>query len=484
MVILFQPSRTSMFGTLSPVFHLLFSQMAGQITAAKRANLAPFYSSVNSTYHQIREITSHATRNMQYDGRQMRMRWVIVGLLFFATTINYLDRAILGVILPEIRDKFHFGLPYYGWIQFFFQIAYAGGSLVGGYLLDRLGTRVGYGIAATLWSLAATLNAFAGGAFQFLMYRTVLGLGESANFPACSKAAAEWFPPDERATAMGIVNAGTNLANIFGPPLFIFIAFTFGWQACFAIMGGLGFLWLPFWFLTYRLPKQAGVTTATGAKLSISDVMKYKQAWGYGLAKFLTDPVWWFYLFWLPTYLTDVRRFTPGQRGRALMIVYSISAVGALLGGVVSSFLMKRGWTVGKARKMTMLFCAVVMPACTLGVVVQNAQFAVLLFGLATAAHQAWMTNLFIAPADVFPSQAVGSANGFGVCLGGLGGALFSGIIPGTVIPHVGYVPVLMGMSCFYIVAWFIIHRMMGNLEMVSLEINEARPASFAPSRA
>jgi ACS family hexuronate transporter-like MFS transporter len=343
---------------------------------------------------------------------------------------------------------------------------------------------VGYGIAATLWSLAATLNAFAGSGFQFLAYRTVLGFGESANFPACSKAAAEWFPPDERATAMGIVNAGTNLANIFGPPLFIAIALTLGWRACFAMMGGLGFLWLPFWFLTYRLPNRVGAATAPAGKLSISDIVKYKQAWGYGLAKFLTDPVWWFYLFWLPTYLTDVRHFTPAQRGTALMIVYGISAVGALLGGVVSSFLMKLGWTAGKARKMTLLFCAIVMPVCTLGVVVRDARLAVLLFGLATAAHQAWMTNLFIMPADVFPSQAVGSANGFGVCLGGLGGALFSGIIPGTVIPHVGYVPVLMGMSGFYILAWFLIHRLMGDLAMVTLQIEESHPASYAPSRA
>jgi MFS transporter, ACS family, aldohexuronate transporter len=416
----------------------------------------------------------------------MRMRWVVVGLLFFATTINYLDRAILGVILPEIRDQFHFGLPAYGVIQMWFQLAYAGGSLIAGYFLDRLGTRIGYGFAATVWFLAATLNAFAGSVFQFGAYRTLLGLGESANFPACSKAAAEWFPSDERATAMGIVNAGTNLANIFGPPLFILIALKLGWQACFAIMGGLGFLWLPFWFLTYRLPNQvqAGAAVAPGAKLSVSEVMKYKQAWGYGLAKFLTDPVWWFYLFWLPTYLAEVRHFTPAQRATALTIVYSISGAGAVLGGVASSFLIKRGWTVGKARKMTMLFCAVVMPACTLGVVVQNARLAVLLFGLATAAHQAWMTNLFIAPADVFPSQAVGSANGFGVCLGGLGGALFSGIIPGTVIPHVGYVPVLMGMSCFYIIAWFIVHRMMGDLEMIGLEFEEPRAASLAPSRA
>jgi MFS transporter, ACS family, hexuronate transporter len=422
----------------------------------------------------------------------MRMRWVVVGLLFFATTINYLDRAILGVILPEIRDKFHFGLEAYGLIQMFFQIAYAGGSLFGGYLLDRLGTRTGYGIAAGIWSLAAALNAFAASAFQFGVFRMVLGLGESANFPACTKAAAEWLPSEERATGMGIVNAGTNLANIFGPPVFIFIALKLGWQACFAIMGGLGFLWLPLWFGMYRLPAfakaTAGRPTAVGtgfaraAKLPISGVVKYKQAWGYGLAKFLTDPVWWFYLFWLPTYLTEVRHFTPSQRGNALMLVYAISGIGAVAGGVVSGALIKRGWTVGKARKATMLFCAVAMPACALGVVVPGAGLAVLLFGLATAAHQAWMTNLFISPADVFPAEAVGSTNGFGVCLGGLGGALFSGVIPGMVIPHIGYVPVLLTMSGLYIVAWFIVHTMMGNLEMITIHESELQTSPLAPS--
>jgi ACS family hexuronate transporter-like MFS transporter len=415
----------------------------------------------------------------------MRMRWVIVGLLFFATTINYLDRAILGVILPEIRDQFHFGLETYGIIQFWFQIAYAGGSLVGGYLLDRLGTRVGYGIAAAIWSLAAMLNAFAGSAFQFGAYRTALGLGESANFPACTKAAAEWLPPEERATGMGIVNAGTNIANIIGPPIFILIALRLGWQVCFAVMGGLGFLWLPVWFLTYRLPKKSGSAAAVPiAKLPMSAVVKYKQAWGYGLAKFLTDPVWWFYLFWLPTYLTEARHFSPSQRGFALTIVYAISGVGAVLGGVVAGALIKRGWSVGRARKTTMLVCALAMPICGLGVVVPGTRLAVLLFGLATAAHQAWMTNLFITPADVFPAEAVGSTNGFGVCIGGLGGALFSGIVPGMVIPHVGYVPVLLGMSFFHIIAWFIVHRMMGNLEMVSIRENEASAGSLAPSQA
>ena len=214
------------------------------------------------------------------------------------------------------------------------------------------------------------------------------------------------------------------------------------------------------------------------------DVVKYKQAWGYGLAKFLTDPVWWFYLFWLPTYLTEARHFTPHQRLVALSTVYAISGVGAVLGGVVAGALIKRGWSVGRSRKTTMLFCALVMPICGLGVVVPDPRLAVLLFGLATAAHQAWMTNLFIAPADVFPAEAVGSTNGFGVCIGGLGGALFSGIAPGMVIPHLGYVPVLLGMSCFHIIAWIIVHRMMGNWEMVSLEQTTRPAGSLAPSRA
>ena len=298
----------------------------------------------------------------------MRMRWVIVGLLFFATTINYLDRAILGVILPEIREKFHFGLPVYGTIQMVFQFAYAGGSLLGGRLLDRYGTRVGYGMAAALWSLAATLNAFAGSALQFGLFRTVLGFGESANFPACSKAAAEWFPPDERAHGHGNRERGDESRQHFRAAAFHRHRADAGLAGVLRHHGRT------------RIPLAAGLVPVLSAAAEswrgdvgahsspIGDVMKYKQAWGYGLAKFLTDPVWWFYLFWLPTYLTDVRHFTPQQRGTALMIVYSISAVGALLGGVVSSFLMKRGWTVGKARKMTLLFCAIVMPACALGV--------------------------------------------------------------------------------------------------------------------
>jgi ACS family hexuronate transporter-like MFS transporter len=391
-----------------------------------------------------------------------KMRWFILTLLFIATTINYLDRAILAVLLPEIRKEIHIDAAAYGNVTFWFQIAYAMGSLIGGKLLDKYGTRIGYGMAAALWSVAASLNAFAGNALHFGMFRGMLGLGESANFPACNKAAAELFPPSQRATVMGVVNAGTNLAQIIGPPIFIWIALRLGWQACFVIIGGIGFLWLPTWFLGYRIPVQKA------AGLSMIAVLRYTQAWGYGLAKFLTDPVWWFYLFWIPVYLNDVRHLTASQRGAALTLIYAISGVGGLLGGTISSSLIKRGWSVGRSRKTVMLACAVIMPFSGLGVIAQSATAAVLLFGIGLASHQAWMTNLFTTPADVFPKQAVGVTNGFGVCVGALGGALFSGLIPGRVIPILGYVPVLLTMSCFYLIAWLLVHFFMGNLEPIA----------------
>jgi MFS transporter, ACS family, hexuronate transporter len=401
------------------------------------------------------------------------MRWYVLSLLFVASTINYLDRAILAMLLPEIRQQIEISTGAYGIITFLFQISYAAGSLVGGRILDKYGTRIGFGIAAGLWSLAATLNAFAANALQFGVLRGLLGLGESANFPACNKAAAELFPPSQRATVMGVVHFGANLANIIGPPLFIWIALRLGWQKCFAIVGGIGFIWVPAWFLAYRVPKHEIAT------LSIKAVMRYRQAWGYAWAKFLTDPVWWFYLFWIPIYLNDVRHFSPAQRGTALTVIYSISSAGALLGGAISSYLMKRGWNVGRARKTVMLVCACIMPLTALGVFAEKAAVTVLFFGISMAAHAAWMTNVFTTPADVFPKQAVGVANGFGNCVGALGGALFSGLIPGYVIPIAGYIPVILTMSGFYLVAWFLVHRLMGNLEPVVLEEFQISDSKF-----
>ena len=406
------------------------------------------------------------------------MRWYILSLLFVASTINYLDRAILAVLLPEIRNQIQISTGVYGVITFWFQISYAVGSLIGGRLLDKYGTRIGFGVAALLWSLAATLNAFAANAFQFGVLRAMLGLGESTNFPACNKAAAELFPPSLRATVMGVVHFGANLANIIGPPLFIWIALSMSWQTCFAIVGGIGFLWVPAWLLAYRLPLQQNDPGQEIAKLSMKQVMHYRQAWGYAWAKFLTDPVWWFFLFWIPIYLNDVRHFTASERATALTVIYTISSAGALLGGAASSYLIKSGWNVGKARKTVMLLCACVMPAAAMGVFAERAAITVVFFGISLAAHAAWMTNVFTTTADVFPKQAVGVANGFGNCVGGLGGALLSGLIPGYVIPLVGYIPVLLIMSCFYLVAWFLVHRLMGNLEPIQLELDKSMPIS------
>jgi len=403
------------------------------------------------------------------------MRWYILSLLFVVSTVNYLDRAILAVLLPEIRSQIDISTGTYGTITFWFQIAYAVGSLIGGRLLDKYGTRIGFAVAAALWSLAAVLNAFAANALHFGLLRAMLGFGESANFPACNKAAAELFPPSQRATVMGVVHFGANLANIVGPPIFIWIALSLGWQACFAIIGALGFIWIPAWISAYRVPMQPGSPHNEAVKLSMRAVMRYRQAWGYASAKFLTDPVWWFYLFWVPIYLNDVRHFTAQERATALTVIYAISSAGALLGGAISSSLIKRGWGIGRARKTVMLVCALMMPAAALGVFADRASITVLLFGVSMAAHAAWMTNVFTTTADVFPRQAVGVANGFGNCIGGLGGALFSGLIPGFVIPLAGYIPVLLTMSCFYLVAWLLVHKLMGNLEPIVFELKESK---------
>lgn len=401
-----------------------------------------------------------------------RVRWFVLSLLFVATTINYLDRGILAVLLPEIRKQLNFDSVAYGNITFWFQIFYAIGSLLVGRLLDKYGTRMGYGIAAAVWSLAATLNAVAANALHFGVLRSMLGFGESANFPACNKAAAELFPPNQRATVMAVANTGTNIAQIVGPPIFIAVALIWGWRSCFAIVGGIGFLWLPLWYWAYR---GAPVQKAT-ATLSIKDVLGYPQAWGYALAKFFTDPVWWFYLFWIPVYLNDVRHFSAGQRATALTVLYAISAGGGVIGGWIVGSLMSHGWKAGKARKSLMLGCGIIMPFTALGVVVPSGQMAVVLFGLGLMAHQAFMVNLFTAPSDVFPKQMVGVTNGFGVGVGALGGALFSGLIPGHVIPKIGFVPVLLTMSFFYLIALLIVHKLMGNLEPIKgFEIAETQ---------
>jgi ACS family hexuronate transporter-like MFS transporter len=409
-------------------------------------------------------------RNLrQEETRLYPMRWWILSLLFLSTVINYLDRMVLSVLIPVIRDEFHFDESVYGNITAAFQVAYTAGALICGYLLDTMGTKIGMALTVGIWSLATMLHASVGSPLQLGIWRGWLGLAESGNFPGATKAAAEWFPPQERAFAVGVFNAGINLAAIIGPPAFIAIQQAYGWRACFLVTGALGFVWLAAWLLFYHSPEK-GVTAELDRRVSLRDILAYRQAWGFALAKFLTDPVWWFFLFWLPLYFHDVRKFDMRQLAWALPVVYLIADVGAVSGGWFSGYLIRRGWPRGRARKTAMLICALIMPVAALGVLARDSTTAVLLFSLATFAHQAWMTNLFTTAADVFPKEAVGRVLGLGGCLGGFGGVMFSALIPGHVIGRIGYTPLFLVMSCLYMVAMFLFHILMRDLTPVRFE--------------
>ncbi len=405
---------------------------------------------------------------------RLSMRWWILSLLFCSTFINYMDRMVLSVMIPVIREEFHISEAVYGNITAAFQMCYTIGALLCGYLLDTYGTKIGMFISVGVWSVAAALHASVVSPLQLGLWRGVLGLAEAGNFPAATKAAAEWFPPHERGFAVGVFNAGINIAAVIGPPVFIAIQLAFGWRVCFLVTGAVGFVWLGIWALVYRAPA-ALQAAETSASVSIRDTLAYREAWGFGIAKFLTDPVWWFYLFWLPLYFHDVRKFDMKHLAWALPFIYLVSDFGAVAGGWVSGYLMRLGWPLGRARKTTMLVCALVMPVAALGVLVDDSTKAIVLFSLATCAHQAWMTNLFTAASDVFPKQAVGRVLGLGGCLGGFGGVLFSALIPGYVIGLVGYRPLFLVMSCLYMIAMLMVHILMRDLRPVRFEIANHR---------
>jgi len=412
-----------------------------------------------------------------------KVRWYMLALLFFATTINYLDRILFSVLIPVIRRDMHISDQDYGYINGAFQIAYTVGFLLMGKFIDRFGTKLGYAVSIIWWSIAAMCHAIATGVLSLSFWRGMLGLGEAGNFPAAIKSVAEWFPKKDRAFATGIFNAGTNVASMIGPPMFVWMAMHVGWRACFLITASLGFVWLIVWILSYRLP--GGHPGVGHAELEYihSDVaadsdeppigwgqaLAYKQTWGFALAKFFTDPVWWFYLYWLPPYLYDVRKFDLKEIGWALPVVYLMADVGSVGGGWISGFLIRRGWPNGKARKMAMGICAACMPVAALAVLAGNPILAIALVCLATSAHQGWSANLFTTSSDVFPRNATASVVGIGGCLGGIGGFLFSAVIPGYVVTHFGYTPVFLSMGFFHLTALVILHVLMGDMKPLKL---------------
>ncbi len=415
------------------------------------------------------------------------IRWRILALLFFATTINYLDRILLGFLLPAIRQETHITDQEYGYITGAFQVAYTIGFLIAGKFIDRIGTRVGYAVALAWWSIAAGLHALSAGAVSLGGWRALLGLGEAGNFPAAIKGVAEWFPKKDRAFATGIFNAGSNVASMVGPPMFAAINQVYGWRACFLLTSALGAVWLVFWLTMYHTPEQhpaVGSTElayiradaagdANAPKLSWGDVFKYKQTWGYAIAKFLTDPVWWFYLYWVPPYLFDVRHMDLKQIGWALPVIYLMADFGSVGGGWLSSFLMRKGWPNGKARKAAMGLCAGLMPVAALAVLADGPVLAIGLISIATAAHQGWSANLYTTASDAFPKAATASITGIGGCFGGLGGFLFSAVIPGYVVTHFGYKPMFLMLGAFHLTALFFVHKLLG--DMRPLEVKSIR---------
>ena len=348
-------------------------------------------------------------------------RWVICSLLFFATTINYIDRQVLGILAPLLQTEIGWNEIQYGYIVTAFQAAYALGLIVVGRLIDRFGTKIGYSVSIVLWSIAAMAHAVTRSALGFGAARFALGLGESANFPAAIKAIAEWFPKRERALATGIFNSGANIGAVVAPAAVPFITVTYGWQAAFIATGLLGFVWLIAWLLVYDRPETHGKLTAQELALIQSDqpdppsgkipwgsLLSYRQTWAFVAAKFLTDPIWWFYLYWLPKFLNRSYGLTLTELGLPLVAIYTVTCVGSIGGGWLSSRLIARGWPVSRARKSVMLLCALCIVPIVFAASVASLWVAVVLVGVAAAAHQGWSANLFTTASDMFPKNAVG----------------------------------------------------------------------------
>jgi MFS transporter, ACS family, hexuronate transporter len=383
-------------------------------------------------------------------------RWTILALLFFATTINYLDRIVLAVMLPVIRGELRLTDQDYGNITGAFQIAYTAGFLMAGKLIDRFGTRLGYSVSILWWSLAAGLHALSGSVASLGLWRGLLGLGEAGNFPAAIKAVAEWFPAKDRAFATGIFNAGTNVASMVGPPAFVALSAIYGWRACFMMTASLGLVWLVVWLAIYRAPaRMEDDEPPAVAGTGWMEALRSKPTWGFALGKFLTDPVWWFYLYWLPPYLYDVRKFDLKQIGWALPVVYLMADFGSVGGGWLSGYLIRKGWQTRKARRTAMAICAFCMPVAAMAVFAPGAVLTIALVGLATAAHQGWSANLYTITSDSFPKEAVASVTGIGGCAGGIGGFLFSAVIPGFVVTNFGYTPMFVFMGALHVIALF-----------------------------
>lgn len=367
------------------------------------------------------------------------VRWTICAMLFAATSINYMDRQVIAILKPTLQQ--HIGLTEvnYGYIVFAFQLAYAIGVLAAGRLIDRLGTRIGYCLFMAIWSLSAMGHALANSALEFGMARFCLGLGESGNFPAAIKTVAEWFPQKERSLATGIFNSGANVGAILAPLIVPWVALRYSWRAAFLVTGLFSLLWIVWWYRNYRKPTDHPTLTGMelrhiyeeaaaqlGPNVPWLRLLGYRQTWAFALGKFLTDPVWWFFLFWLPSYFSTRFHLNLAHLGLPLIVIYTMSSVGSIGGGWLPAPFRRLGLSPERARLAAMLVCACAVVPIFTAAHLRSEWVAIGLLGLATAAHQGWSANLFTTASDMFPRSAVGSVVGIGTCGGSLGGMLLA----------------------------------------------------------
>ena len=428
-----------------------------------------------------------------------RYRWTICSLLFFATTINYLDRAVISLLKSTLTDQLHWNDGDYANVEIAFKVSYAIGLLGAGRLIDKLGTRIGYALATGIWSLAAVGHALTNTVFGFGVARSALGVSEAGNFPAAIKTVAEWFPRKERALATGIFNSGANIGAIIAPLTVPYIAVHWGWQWAFVITGSLGFIWLIFWFRIYEIPaKHKKLSTQefayinsdpdTAPKAAAKELppvswgrlLSYRQTWAFAIGKLLTDPIWWFYLFWLPDFLESQY----GLKGTAVSLpvaaVYTMSTFGSIWGGWLPMNFINKGWPNFKARKVSMLIYAILVLPIVLAQAAGsiNMWLAVVVIGIAASAHQAWSANIFTTVSDMFPKRTTATVTGIGGMAGAVGGILLSAAVQKNMFVYYRSIHkietayyIMFGVcGGAYLLAWVIMHFLVPKMTPVDLD--------------
>ena len=408
-------------------------------------------------------------------------RWTICGLLFFATTIIYIDRQVFGILAPVLQKDIGWNEIEYGYIIAAFTAAYALGFLFVGRFIDKVGTKIGYTISTVIWSIAAMGHTLVKTVFGFGVARFFLGLGESGNFPAAIKATAEWFPKKERALALGIFNSGANAGAIVAPLVVPWIALTWGWRAAFIFTGLLGFIWIVLWLWLYEIPEKHKKVTKEEIAFIQSDpaeiqsekipwikLLKYRQTWAFAAGKFLTDPIWWFYIYWLPKFFSQRYGLNLTHLGLPLIVIYTMTTIGSVGGGWLSGTFIKRGWSINKGRKVVMLICAIAIVPIVFASLVPE-WWAVFLIGLATSGHQGWSANLFTTVSDMFPKKAVGSVVGLGGMAGAIGGLLLAAAA-GFILQFTGsYLSLFILAGIVYLPALLIFHLLVPTMEEAKL---------------